>query len=109
MRLAPVMRLAAAIGCCPFDDRRNDTGPQEGEGSEQTDVPFALASRSTISAKEAMRPSLNRHSTHPRSLGDGGEESIRLSGFIVGGFVVLYNLYVRSIYAVHKECNRWQK
>jgi hypothetical protein len=92
-----------------IDDRRNDTGPQEGEGSEQTDVPFALASRSTISAKDAMRPSLNRHSTHPRSLGDGGEESIRLSGFIVGGFVVLHNLYVRSIYAVHKECNRWQK
>jgi hypothetical protein len=25
-----------------------------------------------------------RHSTHPRGLGDGGEESIRLSGFIVG-------------------------
>ena len=25
-----------------IDDRRNGTGPQEGEGSEQTDVPFAL-------------------------------------------------------------------
>ena len=25
-----------------IDDRRNDTGREEGEGSEQTDVPFAL-------------------------------------------------------------------
>jgi hypothetical protein len=38
----------------------------------------------TISAKEAMRPSLYSHSAQPRGLGDGGEERIRLSDFIVG-------------------------
>jgi len=42
------------------------------------------ASRSTISAKEAMRPSLKSPFDPSRGLGDGGEESIRLSGFIVG-------------------------
>ena len=26
-----------------IDDRRKDTRPQEGEGSDQTDVPFALS------------------------------------------------------------------
>src|ERR1700730_2598294 len=41
-----------------IDDRRNDTGPQEGERSEQTDVPFALSLPFDNSAKEAMRPSL---------------------------------------------------
>jgi hypothetical protein len=28
--------------CGAIDDRRNDAGRQEGEGSEQADVPFAL-------------------------------------------------------------------
>jgi hypothetical protein len=68
-----------------IDDRRNDTGPQEGEGSEQTDVPFALGlpfdnlggGGYAAEPDIVIRPIL-------WGLGDGSEESIRLSSFIVG-------------------------
>jgi hypothetical protein len=58
-------------------------GPQEGEGSEQTDVPFALGLPLDNLGGNAAEPDIVIRPI-PWGLGDGGEESIRLSGFIVG-------------------------
>jgi hypothetical protein len=57
------------------DDRRNDTGPQEGEGSEQTDVLFALGLPfdNLGDGGNAAEPDMVIRPI-PLGLGDGGEE-----------------------------------
>jgi hypothetical protein len=46
--------------CGAIDDRRNDAGRQEGEGSQQPDVPFALGLARRAFLSTPMRA---RHST----------------------------------------------
>jgi hypothetical protein len=64
-----------------IDDRRNDAGRQEGEGSEEADVPFAQGLTLAISAKDALRPS-RISSIHPRALAMAVSRASRFSGLI---------------------------
>src|ERR1700730_6290793 len=61
-----------------IDDRRNDAGRQEGEGSEQADVPFTLGFTLGNPGEDAMRPSL-MSSTHPRALAIAERPGFRAS------------------------------
>jgi hypothetical protein len=66
-----------------IDDRRNDAGRQEGKGASRRMCRSPCASRSAISAKEPMRPSL-MSSIHPRALAIAMSRASRHSGLIAG-------------------------
>ena len=66
-----------------IDDRRNDAGRQEGEGSEQADVPFALGLTlgNLGEGGNAAEPDVVDPSP---GLGDCGEQSVAAFGLIAG-------------------------